>query len=1027
MPGNQNLAEGDYFPFARELSSPAGASAGSDTAKSTPKQKRSITPRGPIFSDLSEAHRKITARSASNAPLPEGSSATSLTSRNINKAERRSQDDLELPNSFYAPRESLISTSPQTVHLRNPFLDPDQDMAQAASKLPEPNENEERDPPRTSARKNDDKSASTVEKIYDQYAGSDHEHPSSLLGSSGLLYTFSGTHNILGFDPFNREGAATACGFRGEELRTPQPRSHHKRTREACTPEQNNQTDQPANSKALNLLFGDSYISQPPKRSLPQIPPGQGTQSFSEQLEFDHGDTSQGPDSSLTDSQKLLGVGTEGDQAQDSRLDLVPAPLRIPSSREHPTQETEQSVHNYGPDEFFSDAESIENEHMTQAGEDPFEYDDRGRATRLRPVIEPAWMRPGMERDISQALRRASRPEVPSQGTLFSHDGSPCDISQMSNVVPGENMSPTGNLRVKIDRLPLAGQPGNRDHRTAHNLVHDPEHDSIALQRAGTRLPREETDNRDWVTESTSEVGFGGIAPMESPYSPGVKATGSSIADYSDCGDGHRLAGPFGSREPILQHPAGESKPEGYEVKRLKDTKQRVFLPRRTNRFPENSTRLCSTTAKPEATTDHPVFAAGSKPLNPFGQGSFRRADARGDFTQGLRRNGPSKYDFRDSISDYTPAASNEATCGTRATDTYASLPKPEEYLPHDTDAQFDRSVEINAERNPSSRFSALRDMVTPRREPKISQLAERRGKGPSQMVIDDHGRKQFATTTAFTLEEEPRTPFNLPCELLPLDLAQKRNKMQRESGETDETATAKAYSVPSPLSPPRPAHPGTRQIYIFGDFQNELQDTPTPRGAYLRDEQSPASTGTISIIPMGTHAALHSPDSPVTNYSESPIVPRHGWLKRFQRKRGAQQKTNREGNRDANREAIADTGRETNEQQHPDSTLREHMEHNPIPGFVSPEEYISDQARSRRQCWFYMMAILSILPFFAILVLTGVFNDSLAWFTQGEVYRLTAKQRKFIKCMFLAECIVYTAVIVAIIVYFITKGATSS
>jgi hypothetical protein len=82
----------------------------------------------------------------------------------------------------------------------------------------------------------------------------------------------------------------------------------------------------------------------------------------------------------------------------------------------------------------------------------------------------------------------------------------------------------------------------------------------------------------------------------------------------------------------------------------------------------------------------------------------------------------------------------------------------------------------------------------------------------------------------------------------------------------------------------------------------------------------------------------------------------------------------------------------------------------------------ISYTAQSRRTCWFYLMGALSLLPFIAPIVLTGVFDDTLSWFTKGEVSRLTIRQRFIIKVMFVLEIIVYAACVAGIVVYFVTK-----
>ncbi|KAH7027456.1 uncharacterized protein B0I36DRAFT_327115 [Microdochium trichocladiopsis] len=83
----------------------------------------------------------------------------------------------------------------------------------------------------------------------------------------------------------------------------------------------------------------------------------------------------------------------------------------------------------------------------------------------------------------------------------------------------------------------------------------------------------------------------------------------------------------------------------------------------------------------------------------------------------------------------------------------------------------------------------------------------------------------------------------------------------------------------------------------------------------------------------------------------------------------------------------------------------------------------ISYKSRARRECWFYTMVVLSIFPFFSLLVLMGVFDEALSWITKGEAHSLTKRQKRIIQTMFIAECIVYTGCMASLIVYFVIKS----
>ncbi|CAJ2500026.1 Uu.00g028790.m01.CDS01 [Anthostomella pinea] len=1033
MAGSQSRDDGDFFPFVFESStSVPQAEPPTVTQAASSKSARSLTPRGPLFTDLNEAHKKITSRLGSNNPFRKASneadSTPSISNRDFSSSSFGRPivgPGSEPPNDHLPSRPaSTAGTLLARTRRASSF-----DSRAMSTDLPRNEVHPKVDVARLdqtvdlhlseiSARPLET-SGSTVEKIYDQYASTSLDHPSSSFGSSGFGYTFSGAYNPPNYHPISREGAATRCGFRGEELRGPQMKVRK-------------------NAVRGHYFQAESSSSQPPQSPLPTAPPILvGAVSTRQSAEG----SSAPPESSVSDSQHLLDADAQVNELREACDALVPMPLRIPSNRvQQVSQERKQ-------DDLPGDADnSLETNH------DPFKYDAGDYQTFLRPLG------PLGERDISQALRRMSRAGVPTLGTFVSPDGSPCekagDQTPPNSLDSDEDASPAprrrlqgnffdesafgaaaaGDRRVRDIKVVIGRKPDlELDDGMNHGRFDDPNHFNSAHNRVVRgKFLREMTSDGDWVTEATSEVGFGAYAaPPRQPFETGVKATGSSIADYSDDDGGHPQ-GPFSSREHILQHPAGEAPRNAYEIRRLKDTKQPVFLPRRTNAFPENSIRLYSNSAKDEASSARDPFAKDWS-SNPFGQGSYRRADAKSNFNYKFDRKGPSKYDFRDSTSEYAPAAaSNQATCGTQFTATHAMLPEADDDLgddnhPSTTDARFDESADFEAERNPSIRVSALKDAYA------TSQL-DRQSRGPRDPVARDYqyrqprelDQKEFVAASPCLfhgdLHGEPHSASSkFQFELLPLDQAQLKYKKQRDSGETDETEPAeirinraksndssRGFSGSSPIEPPKQAHVRRKRLGAnlsssftppsWQSLRDALQDTPTP---LRRLEISPISSGDQSM-PMDS--VLGSPETPTTNYTDTPtMVKKHGWY----------------GKVSPRLRPL----RRQNQRNYADQSIRNYMERNPTPGFVSPDDYISDKARYRRKCWFYVMIVLSFLPFFALLVLTGVFNDSLAWFTQGEVYQLTRSQRKIIKGLFISECIVYAACITAIVVYYVTKS----
>lgn len=101
------------------------------------------------------------------------------------------------------------------------------------------------------------------------------------------------------------------------------------------------------------------------------------------------------------------------------------------------------------------------------------------------------------------------------------------------------------------------------------------------------------------------------------------------------------------------------------------------------------------------------------------------------------------------------------------------------------------------------------------------------------------------------------------------------------------------------------------------------------------------------------------------------------------------------------------------------DRTLQSIMQRDIGPVQDIEDHCISYKARMRRQWFFYLMLALCILPFFAVVVLAGRCDSTLSYLTSGEVYRLTKRQRRTIKYVFAAECVVYAALVTGISVYF--------
>ncbi|RYP01232.1 hypothetical protein DL764_006270 [Monosporascus ibericus] len=980
MEGSKSAPEGDgHFAFTFESAQSCHSANAQTYSKETTtpsKPKRSLTPRGPIFSSLNDAHRNITSRHlGTNEPSPKVSDQNDLSgNRDESDKSQREPDNhagdwektasspaafgrpiidpkQHLPdeaNTFLLPsspagRSLISSTSSCTTPTMPSNTKPSENritsrvghFEREASRVDHATDQVDREVNRVVREVNwvDDKvqkmetlppstSVSTVDKIFDEYTTGDGE-TWPFTPAKGHLSTF----------------------------------------------------------QRVNLARAASP-SEPPKGSLPMFP--RVDAQLAPSTELVDSDLA-APESSISDSQHLLHAEAQADQLRSVHHSLAPLPLRIPPRREFKS-----------PD-FFTDVESsINGEHDDTSNEDPFKYDSERYQQFLRPT---------KERDVSRALKRLSRLEQASEGTLVSPEGSPngkAAATEWQTITRNQSRNAAARfLRDKpngrfFNPSPLqSAATSDTEPRHVKVVIHhapgfepdEKDHQDKAIARSkkqlnvgdtgGKRFPKDATSDSGWVTEATSDIGSAADIGSDGPFpATGFKQAGSSIADYSDDDDDiDHNRGRFTSREHILHHPRGEAQVNSYELRSLKDTKQSVFLPKvrghEASGFPENSIRLFST-----QTVKH-TNAGGHRPSairqlsNPFRQGSYRRADADSSFQFKPRGNGASKYEFRDSASEYTAAMeSNQATCGT-----ITSLPSRAASkrrtgsgitvgLTIDT---TDRGLEIEGGQNRAHlpRLGSLQNAQKMQKSARDAGFIDETLPSnylyhrPRNMELD----KQFAMGTASSFDHEPASACSFGFELLPLDEAQAKLKRQRDSD-------------------------------------------PTTPGTAMQPDDLISPTSDRSLL--GGSNGLQSPLTPATDYGLfSPTMPTHGWYG----KNGSERLP-------LDRRAQGDAVRQMSHKA---------MNSAPEPSYRAGAGHISSEAQVRYMCWFSIVAVLSILPFFAVLVLTGVFDDSLAWFTRGEVSHLAHRQRKIIKTLFAVECVLYAGALAGIIAYFVLHSKTSN
>ncbi|KAI8948522.1 hypothetical protein F4801DRAFT_604332 [Xylaria longipes] len=717
----------------------------------------------------------------------------------------------------------------------------------------------------------------------------------------------------------------------------------------------------------------DSSLSRPPQDSLPDLPAIDIQPVSVRQREYD----SPVPDSSITDSEHLLDAEAQAYELEEARRALVPSPLNIAYPRSGIEIQRDQQHDACDNRSDLTEGAICTNDLFTRK-------EVQGYKTYLQPP---------MERDISQTLRHLGGNTAHSIGTFCSSDVGdyvPRHIRPQGTIfsptrlpkVGGEK--PLRQIKVVIGRNSETGQ-------NTEDAQDDVKHDRHDMH----------SEDGDWVTETTSDAGFGlcNNALPEQPLTKRFKRAGSSLADYSDDGNESTMDR-FGSRERIIPHPAGGEKYRPSDIQRLNGSKLAFLLPRQHNAFLRNANRLWASTTQQGPGQLRPHIL--SQKTNPNRDIGSRRLVF--DFDQ----NAPPKYEFRDSISDYEPAkASTKSNCGINQYDTYGSLPSSVSKFGEDrhsitTDPHLDQSADFDGNRNPSNRGSRQSNSHQSSHDSQDTRLsiyaADRRRQ------LEELELQEFAAASSYY--EPPsassvRSKFNF--ELLPLDLARHKKKLQRSYGETNEiepatTRLKRKQSSPSinlpasTLERPAKAYFTSRDLSINFSTPNwrmhnlgsdASADTQTPFSMDRPDEIG--SSATRKYQKSTTLGSLDPPSS----FGMPSIVRRPGH------------------------------GRK---ERHPTPARSRHRL-KPPPSFVAPDDYVSDRANRTRQLFFYIIAVLSILPFVGVLALGGAFREALKWATCSEVDRLTARQRRFLKWMLFAESVIYTSTVVTVVVYFVVKS----
>lgn len=811
MDASQAREEGDLFPFVLE---PPGTPLQENTIACP---KRSVTPRGPLFPNLDEAHRKITSRLALNNPFRkpsgESQSSTDIPLQELPSHTLTNRHDAAKGPGPLRRHVSDCSSPYSTRSMAGRSLTDRQSIAKSSNTAADncnhtstPAENR-RHLDQSHHRQHPDNTSSTLSRLVEHYATNSSNCLSSNIGSSELAYTF---------EPLDRAyGAATRLGFQGEENRISQWQTtqYHRMSSRHLENRLSQITNDTALASEASELQSSSQIESNWFKALDL---SQCRVSITAQPS---------PSPRLCRINNIQSIDVDRVQENESSShvknepvrSLVPAPLRVLSNRDG-----EKAIllpANPFSSEVGSSLGSGLADASTDSNDDPFKYDNE-EYRRIRQL--------GKEREVSCALRRLAPSDTHASGIVGSTTTSPRktrafhdyqeDMGEVSAQEHNENYRPEGSFFNPIAFRALHGDVAydqNQDIKVKIRKSSKPDsrRSSRRSSTFGLSVERHHRDlnispydhviEGDWVTEATSEVGFGGTAHND-PFSQGIKATGSSIADYSDNGYAAHCYS-FGSREKILQH--SSEGPNSYEMHDLQGTKQVDLLPRRQfprfNGFGKNNSRYNSNIPRP---TDPQGIMS-----NPFRR-DYARADASSYFAYKADVNTRSKYEFRDSTSTYTPhiVNNNNGASGAQEAPPYTSM------------------CSINTAELPEDKADPSLVFTNRLPEGNVRQV-HKHHRGQSRQLallrIPKNSYRDFATVAQ---EEDHPTPLTgsdlgegptsssskFSFRLLDLSEAQALQRIRRASEDTNKTASTQKYnrtfsesSSRPPLTPlPRPS-----------------------------------------------------------------------------------------------------------------------------------------------------------------------------------------------------------------------------
>ncbi|KAK0669378.1 hypothetical protein QBC41DRAFT_302618 [Cercophora samala] len=977
-----------------------------------PGPKRSITPKGTLFTNLGDAHLAITARVAAKTAgqaVPTSPVNTPPHQLPIEPLhELRPKDDLPLASHMEFVKSShIVNGRCLTGYAPNvPVVGNNHDGGSQTSLTPSPDPipsspYEDFNPdldwvhgpgPEICSKRRPRETGSTVENIYRQYLPSEPStvEPQSVVHSS---------------PPINRAQPQSPESTHGKSNE-----DHYILARSLTKP--NHAGDGINLGKQRRKLYDTA--GDAPSIPLPELPATRRSTQYyplanSHLQEHDDPPTPSGM--SLSNTQVLLDSYSDDNQLaqhEDFSEEAVVvgdspnsgfdgAGMEPSSHHAHGLlRQRLDRLHyacNAGFTEFSTGALTSESD------EDPFKYDRKSYKAFLQPV---------REREVSLALQQLtgiteSATPVDENNDAKSPFGSPSLFPQDSGQAPLQSKNPYLNqLRCyKAAEVEDAWEDQEDPNEVKipvqrpSSFAPDPQPESSTQNRNLTQdwrtsfhndhFHQTQSEGGDWETVGSNLGGqFGSNLACASGTglsgSPGIKVTSDSIANYSDCSSfGPSPYDAFTSTERILQHPTGDLNPSNQLFRNIKDTGRPVFLP------------------KPR------VHRANGYPL--------------------------------DSVRHFTDATTTASGATTRS----ALLEK--------ISARLRRNKE---QQKTASPFQVLPDdsMTHPSDGYELKDL----GSGPGAINnrvgasgLNKENRLTPPNQESSLMAKESPTLFSFP--LITLQEAVKKQAIKRASGEDDITLTtnrtrqdssvlsSRATQRTTPPTPcmakPQQYSPPTHSLarppptHLRRPTGLGIPDTATPYPAYRMDkgfdvdEQnlsivSPLSSGSPPIYgravfprscrnPFGDVRADPPGNSTRSSYGFPVMLRRSAHRRKTTRERG-------------------DVLRQAKESPEPGPVVDPET----AEAFVlsGDDAYISSDNQRKRQLFYYGALAMCIFPFLTLLVYNGAFDPLLVWWTEAEVRRMTGRQRHVVGIVGSTIAAVWLAAIAVVVTLLVSAKA---